>query len=146
MAAFAISPTNEFYDGHQRLSVLLEKYGKNYVVDCRQSSRRLTEKERRKLIVYINGTASGDWNWDTISTWDAKELIGWGFDKDLMKGWKTDIAALGNMIASEESETQENQYIPSQYAIIIMCEDESKQVELLERFNSEGLQCKALLS
>ncbi len=36
--------------------------------------------------------------------------------------------------------------IPQQYLILIECKDEEEQVELLERFQSKGLKCKALLS
>ena len=101
---FAISPDGDIYDGHQRWNNLIAKYGKDYSVDCRMSSRKLTEKERRKLVIYLHAGATGDWSWDVISGWDAKELIGWGFDKSLEKAWRTDIAALDNLIKSEEVE------------------------------------------
>jgi hypothetical protein len=35
---------------------------------------------------------------------------------------------------------------PAQYLILITCRDEKQQVELLGRFDSEGLECKALVS
>jgi len=36
-------------------------------------------------------------------------------------------------------------HCPAQYLILITCRDEQQQVELLGRFGSEGLECKALL-
>ena len=36
--------------------------------------------------------------------------------------------------------------IPAQYLVLVTCRDERQQVELLERFQAEGLECKALLS
>jgi hypothetical protein len=36
--------------------------------------------------------------------------------------------------------------IPAQYLVLVTCRDEGHQVELLERFQAEGLECKALLS
>jgi hypothetical protein len=36
--------------------------------------------------------------------------------------------------------------VPEQYLLLLTCRDEQHQVELLERFQSEGLPCKALLS
>ena len=36
--------------------------------------------------------------------------------------------------------------IPEQFLILVQCRDEQHQVEMLERFQNEGLSCKALLS
>jgi hypothetical protein len=36
--------------------------------------------------------------------------------------------------------------IPEQFLVLVTCRDERHQVELLERFGREGLECKALLS
>jgi hypothetical protein len=38
------------------------------------------------------------------------------------------------------------QVVPEQYAVLVTCRDEQQQVELLTRFQGEGLECKALLS
>ena len=38
------------------------------------------------------------------------------------------------------------QEIPEQYLVLVTCRDEKQQVELLERFRREGLECKPLLS
>ncbi len=35
---------------------------------------------------------------------------------------------------------------PAQFLVLVTCRDEKHQVELLERFRHEGLECKALLS
>jgi len=78
----AISPDNEIYNGHQRLSVLAGKYGMDHVVDVRVSSRSLTEKERERLTVYLHRGATGEWDMNELSTWDMSELLEWGFDKN----------------------------------------------------------------
>jgi hypothetical protein len=36
--------------------------------------------------------------------------------------------------------------VPEQFLILMTCRDEKHQVELLERFQREGLECKALMS
>ena len=36
--------------------------------------------------------------------------------------------------------------IPEQYLVLVTCRDEKQQVELLERFGREGLECRALLA
>ena len=50
----AIGPGNEVYNGHQRLNVLAQKYGKDYEIEVRVSSRPLEEKEREKLTVFLH--------------------------------------------------------------------------------------------
>jgi DNA modification methylase len=48
---------------------------------------------------------AGDWDWDVIANqWDAEEITDWGLDADLLQGLKGDIAALGNLLESEETE------------------------------------------
>jgi hypothetical protein len=36
--------------------------------------------------------------------------------------------------------------VPAQFPVLLTCRDEKKQVELIARFQAEGLDCKALLS
>lgn len=76
----AISPTDDVYNGHQRLAVLMEKHGGDYEVEVRISSRALTEKEREKLTVYLHKGAAGEWNFDALANgFEVDELIEWGF-------------------------------------------------------------------
>jgi len=76
----AISPTDDVYNGHQRLAVLMEKHGGDYEVEVRVSSRPLTEKEREKLTVYLHKGAAGEWNFDALANgFEVDELIEWGF-------------------------------------------------------------------
>jgi DNA modification methylase len=100
VAPIAISPTNEVLDGHQRLSALLTVHGASYEVEARRSSRPLTDDERRALVLAL-ANATGSWNWDSLSGWNTETLTEWGFDKDTLKGWKADVAALGEFIKSE---------------------------------------------
>lgn len=71
------------YNGHQRLSVLGAKYGWDYQVEVRVSSRPLTEKEREKLTIYLHKGAAGEWNFDALANgFEVDELIEWGFRPD----------------------------------------------------------------
>ena len=36
--------------------------------------------------------------------------------------------------------------VPEQWLVLVTCRDEKQQTELLERFQREGLECKALVS
>jgi DNA modification methylase len=98
----AVSPDLDVYDGHQRLSALLTIHGKDYIVDARQSSRALTDEERRKLVIYLHSGAVGSWDWDALSGWNAQEVIGWGMDDAVLKDWKRDVTALTNLIEAEK--------------------------------------------
>jgi len=64
---FLISEESDLYDGHQRLSIMLDmsEYGPDYVADVRISSRLLTEDERRQLVIRLHEN-TGDWDWDMM--------------------------------------------------------------------------------
>jgi len=104
-----VGPDFEVYDGHQRLSALLTIHGKDYQVDARQSDRELTDEERRKITLYLNGVASGSWDWDALSGWDAQSLIGWGMDADELAVWKRDVTALGLVLQVESEQTEQEE-------------------------------------
>ena len=77
----AIGPDGDIYNGHQRLAVLMERYGPDYEVDVRVSSRPLSEKEREKLTVYLHKGAAGEWDFDTLANeFEVSDLIEWGFE------------------------------------------------------------------
>jgi DNA modification methylase len=77
----AISANGDIYNGHQRLSVLAGKYGMDYEIDVRVSSRDLTEKERERLTVYLHRGATGEWDYAELANWDMSELLTWGFEE-----------------------------------------------------------------
>ena len=98
----AVDPDGNVLDGHQRLSALLTVYGKAYQVDARQSSRALTEDERKELVITLHAGAVGSWDWDSLSGWDAPDLMEWGFSQETLADWKRDVGALGNLLESEK--------------------------------------------
>lgn len=87
------------YDGHQRLSAWLAQHGGKFALVALQSSRPLTDQERRKIAIVSRQI--GAWDWDILSAWQPDELTAWGFDVDLLTDWRRDVAALGSFIASE---------------------------------------------
>lgn len=81
----AIDPDGEIVDGHQRKHVwsALEQFGANYEVDVRVASRKLTQRERQQLSVYLHEGAVGEWDFDGLANWegiDVTELVEWGFN------------------------------------------------------------------
>ena len=78
----AIGPDNEIYNGHQRLNVLMEENGEDYEIECRQSGKALSEKEREKLTVFLHKGAAGEWDWDILANeFEFGDLIEWGFEE-----------------------------------------------------------------
>jgi len=78
----AVSPTNEIYDGHQRQTVwgASRKFGMDYEVDVRVSSRELTEQERKKLVIYLRKGTVGQFDWDILANnFEVPDLLEWGF-------------------------------------------------------------------
>jgi hypothetical protein len=60
---------------------------------------------------------------------------------ELRAAWETAVLA-----ALEAKPPRGIDGVPEQYLILVTCRDERHQVELLGRFRTEGLECKALLS
>ena len=134
----AIAPNGDVLNGHQRLKVLAAQHGKDYTVDVRVASRPLTEKEREKLTVYLHKGAAGEFDMDfLLAEFDMGDLAEWGFDRAELDAWGE---------GSEDVTPAGINNIPSQWAIMIECDSESTQSELLQRFSDEGLRCKALIS
>jgi hypothetical protein len=71
-------------------------------------------------------------------------------DSDLLHNLWQSIQAAGDAVrdALEEAgaPARKGKEIPEQYLVLVECESEAHQVELLERFRQEGLSCRALLS
>lgn len=97
----AISPDGEVYDGHQRLSALLAVYGADYELDARQSSRALTDYERRGLVLALHATAAGEWDWDELANWDLPSLLPDDFARDWLGQLNYDGAMVATMLGAE---------------------------------------------
>jgi hypothetical protein len=65
---------------------------------------------------------------------------------------KPEMKAMWEAAAQEGLEKLERerkliaQVVPEQYMVLVICGDEKEQLALIERFQGEGLACKALLS
>jgi hypothetical protein len=63
---------------------------------------------------------------------------------DLQAAWEA--AAQASVAEPDNPRSPVAQTVPEQYLVLITCRDERHQVELLARFQSEGPECRALLS
>jgi hypothetical protein len=55
-------------------------------------------------------------------------------------------AAVAESLAAARTPREKSETIPEQFLIVVECADEQAQIELLARFQEEGLTCKALVS
>lgn len=104
---FIVSPFNEnrkvlLYDGHQRLAAWITVYGLDHVMDAMQADRKLLEDEHRELIITLHAGATGAWDWNKISTWDAGQLQEWGLSTDTLQTWGQDYGNLKGFLESEQ--------------------------------------------
>jgi hypothetical protein len=98
----------------------------------------VTEEEARKLLLTIDPLAA-------LAETDD-QAVG-----ELTRLTKSDDAALNALWQRLAQATAEAPPVPAppppaKFLILIECRDESQQLELLERFEAEGIHCKPLLS
>ena len=85
----SVGPEGQVYNGHQRLSVLQAEHGPDYELDVRVSSRRLSQKERERLTVFLHKGTTGDWDWDMLANeFEFEDLVDWGFDEGELIGFE----------------------------------------------------------
>lgn len=93
-----------------------------------------TSLEKLKAYVLKTNIAYGEHDWDLLANeWSDEPLTDWGMN--LPKDWLSD--ELGDTAP---------QLSDMEYRIIVQCESEGEQARLLERFESEGIKCQALIS
>ena len=92
----------------------------------------------------VANAAGGSWDVDLLANMDAALLQGIGFDEELLAANREMASAMAAMLESEKPQISQN--ITELFLILVDCETEVAQVELLERFNEEGLKCRALIS
>ena len=67
-------------------------------------------------------------------------------DDERVQTMITEIAERENINFDQTEELGKTEIIPEQYMILIECDNEQKQTELLEKFIEQGLKCRALIS
>jgi len=87
-------------------------------------------------------------DWQVLPGWGEEKLQSWGFDAETLRTWNSDAANLATMLGVEAQPDQlaGEDVIDEQYSILIECDSEVAQADLLERFSAEGLKCRALIS
>jgi hypothetical protein len=62
---------------------------------------------------------------------------------DLREAWE---ATARGCLETKPPDKPELTSIPEQHLVLVTCRDERHQIELLDRFRRDGLECRALLS
>ena len=155
VAPFIINEnTGRLVVGHGRLRVLQQmkangmeppghivKKGESWQVPVIKGIYFRNEKEAEAYLLADNRlTELGSWHQDQLVqvlsdlAVDEKDLIGVGWDSN-------DIDA---MLANDKIQYKEE--IPETFQVIVECEAESQQIELLSMLQQKGYSCRALVS
>jgi hypothetical protein len=66
---------------------------------------------------------------------------------DLQRMWQEAQATIDSALVENTAEKKQTAMeLPGQWLVLVTCRDEKHQVEFLQRFQKEGLECKAILS
>ncbi len=150
----AVSPFTDdgrvlLYDGHQRCAAWLTVKDPSYEVTALQSNRMLTDDERRKVSVLLH-TATGSWNWESLSSWSAADLREWGMDENTLTCWNNDANNLKEMLDAGQEDTAGAEP-PSgidagnQFGVIVICESEAHQEEVYNTLIESGYKVKVVV-
>lgn len=96
----------------------------------------------RRLALADNRTAE-------LAEWGAEALSSLAEEVDLSAFWgDEELTALLDAARNDPSDSAlaEIDTVPEQWMVLVECDGESQQAELLERFVAEGLRCRALTS
>lgn len=119
--------------GHQRLAIAKTLGMKT--VPC--VAVNLDERQERELNLRLNKNL-GEWDWDLLAHFDADELLEVGFTKD-------ELEFHFDLKDDDEDASSNGKMNDLAYSINVACQSEEHQRELLERFEKEGLTCRALI-
>ena len=117
--------------GNMRL-LALQKMGAS---DCQiRMVSGLTPEQKREFVIKDNSNF-GRYDFDSLANeWSDLPLSDWGVD--LPEDW----------IKNNEKTNQNiNEIYELKYNVIVECDNEAQQKELLTRFEEEGLICRALI-
>jgi hypothetical protein len=122
-------------DGHLRRDLDADMEVEVEVLD-------VTEDEARALLLSIDPLAALAQTQEQLR--DRLQELTPAVSPELQAAWQAAAdASLGGHTASNRPR---DQVIIEQFLVLITCRDEKHQVELLSRFQGEGLECRALLS
>src|SRR5262245_24717550 len=102
----------------------------------------VTEEEARALLLSIDPLAALAQNQEELH----RQLLEVAppVPEEVQAAWRAEAEAA--LAAAGREERKGVEAFPAQFLVLVTCRDEAHQVELLEKFCREGLECRALLS
>jgi len=96
----------------------------------------LTETKEREIVIRDN-VSNGEFDFDALANgWDDLPLVDWGID--LPDHWQKEPSDDGG-------DQGDGKNMDMNYQIIIECENEKHQTDLLKRFEQEEIKCRPLM-
>jgi len=123
-------------------AIVIESDGTRPIVHVRTDIKNAQSKIARRLALEDNRVAELSLEWDAEIL--AAELSDEGMLQDLFDD--RELGKLGVEIAKQVSAENSSIDLDDRFLIIIECVNEREQKKLLDRFEKEGLACKALIS
>jgi len=131
--------------GHQRLRILRDS-GLDEI-ECWVPSRELSQREIEEANVRLN-KATGDWDWDVLANeFEVDDLLDWGFSEvelqidDWLGGDDSDDSGGDNGGRKGRDDEQ-----PQQWLVLVDCEGEAQQAEVIELLTFRDYQCRSVTS
>jgi len=132
--------TGNLVGGHQRLKILRDEFG---AAEVDVSVVDLDPAEEKALNLALNKVGG---TWDEGALADLLGELREQIDASVTGFTQAEIDELLGTTPAENEEDTSSQLAALIYRVIIDCKDETDQREMLERFNQEGLTCRALIS
>lgn len=132
--------TGNLVGGHQRLKILRDEFG---AAEVDVSVVDLDPAEEKALNLALNKVGG---TWDEGALADLLGELREQIDASVTGFTQAEIDELLGTLPAENEEDSSSQLGGLVYRVIIDCKDEIEQREMLERFNREGLTCRALIS
>jgi DNA modification methylase len=101
----AINTTGQILAGHMRLKVLTALGRGDEIIDVRVPDEELSPGDCQEYVIRSNKN-TGEWDWDTLSSFDTDDLKEWGFDDKDLKLFDAELTQ-GNTDENDIPETPE---------------------------------------
>lgn len=155
ISGITVAADNEAFDGSGTVENLadimpdvkikvVETVGDTLIVNRRMDIPNARDSRARRLGYAANAVPAMNWSPDgellaALAADDAAIA-------EMARQENASLKALAEYSAGQEVADAKFQKIKEQWMILIDCKNEERQIELLTRFQREGLQCRALIS
>lgn len=131
--------TGNLVDGHLRVAAALERHESSIPVGYIDVS---AEEEQLILATLDPLTALAETNTTTLAALLQEVQSG----EAAVQAMLSQLAQEEGIVPPQGGEHVIPQQIPTQWQILVLCDDEAQQSQILDRLTAEGLECRALVS